>query len=108
MLPSFSLINNSLKAKQNDCPDNAELTITTGRKIAFIKFYRNYLALREKCPYAELFWSIFSRIGTEYGEILRISTHSVQTPENTKQNNSEYRHFIHSIGDGTLLPQPKK
>ena len=23
--------------------------------------------LREKCPYSELFWSLFSRIWTEYG-----------------------------------------
>ena len=28
--------------------------------------------LREKCPYLELFWSVFSQIRTEYGEILRI------------------------------------
>ena len=27
-------------------------------------------ALREKSPYSELFWSTFSRIRTEYGEIL--------------------------------------
>ena len=25
--------------------------------------------LREKCPYSELFWSVFSRIRPEYGEI---------------------------------------
>ena len=29
--------------------------------------------LREKCPYSELFCFAFSRIRTEYGEILRIS-----------------------------------
>ena len=29
--------------------------------------------LREKCPYSELFWRAFSRIRTEYGQILRIS-----------------------------------
>ena len=28
------------------------------------------VALSEKCPYSELFWSVFSRIRTEYGEIL--------------------------------------
>ena len=28
-------------------------------------------ALRKKCPYSELFWSVFSNIRTEYGEILR-------------------------------------
>ena len=26
-------------------------------------------ALREKCPYLEYFWSVFSRIRTKYGEI---------------------------------------
>ena len=26
-------------------------------------------ALREKCPNTEFFWSVFSRIRTEYGEI---------------------------------------
>ena len=24
----------------------------------------------KKCPYSELFWSVFSRIRTEYGEII--------------------------------------
>ena len=33
------------------------------------------LPLREKCPYSEFFWSIFSRIWTEYGEILRSVLH---------------------------------
>ena len=37
-------------------------------------------SLREKCPYLELFWSVFSRIWTEYGdtEILRISPYLVR------------------------------
>ena len=30
------------------------------------------LALRKKCPYSDLFWPAFSRVWTEYGEILRI------------------------------------
>ena len=30
-------------------------------------------SLCKKCPYSELFWSTFSRIRTEYGEICRIS-----------------------------------
>ena len=46
-------------------------------------------ALREKCPYSELFWSLFSRIRTEYGEILRISPYSARMPENTDQKNFE-------------------
>ena len=45
--------------------------------------------LRKKCPYSELFWSVFSRIWTEYGEILRISPYSVRMRENADQNNSE-------------------
>ena len=35
-------------------------------------------SLREKCPYLELFWFIFSRIRTEYGEIHRISPYSAE------------------------------
>ena len=31
------------------------------------------VSLRKKCLYSELFWSVFSRIPTEYGEALRIS-----------------------------------
>ena len=56
-----------------------------------------YLVLREKCPYLELFWSAFSRIRTEYGEILRISPYSVRMQENADQNNSEYRHFLRNV-----------
>ena len=55
-----------------------------------IKFNQSH-TLREKCPYSELFWSVFSRIRTEYGEI-----YSVRMQENTDQNNSEYGHFLHS------------
>ena len=36
------------------------------------------LAVREKCPYLELFWSVFSRIRIEYGQIRSIFTCSVQ------------------------------
>ena len=48
---------------------------------------------RKKRPYSELFWSAFSRIRTDYGEIRRISPYSVQIRKNADQNNSEYRHF---------------
>ena len=53
--------------------------------------------MRKKCPYSELFWSAFSRIRTEYGEILRISPHSVRTQENVVQNNSKDGHFSCSV-----------
>ena len=45
-----------------------------------------YLALREKCTYSELFWSVFFRMR-----------------ENTGQNNSEYGHFLRSVGQGLML-----
>ena len=53
-------------------------------------------SLREKRPYSELFWSTFSRIRTEYGEILHISPCLVWMRENADQNNSEYEHFLRS------------
>ena len=59
-------------------------------KLLFVKIIVLHLLLREKCPYSEFFWSLFSRIQTEYGEIWCISPYSAQTQENTKQKNSEY------------------
>ena len=58
-------------------------------------------ALRKKCPYSELFWSVFSRIQTEYREILRTFPYSVQMRENVDQNNSEYGHFLRSAESNT-------
>ena len=49
------------------------------------------------CSDSRLFWSVFSRIRTEYREILRISPYSVRMRENTDQNNSEYGHFLRSV-----------
>ena len=49
--------------------------------------------LREKYLYSELFWSTFSRIWTEYGEIRGIS---VQIRGHADQNNSEYGHVLRS------------
>ena len=63
--------------------------------------------LRKKCPYSELFWSVFSRIRTEYGEILRISLYLVRIGENTVRNNSENGHFLSSaamLHNVRLLP----
>ena len=50
-----------------------------------------------KCPYSYLFWSGFSCIGTEYGEIRSTSPYSVRTRENKDQNDSECGHFSRSI-----------
>ena len=51
-------------------------------------------ALRIKCPYSELFWSVFSGMRTEYGKIRSISPYSVRMRENTDQDNSEYGLFL--------------
>ena len=55
--------------------------------------YRNR-TLREKFPYLELFWSVFFRIWTEYGEVIRIFPYSIQMRENKGRHNSEYGHFL--------------
>ena len=47
----------------------------------------------------EVFWSVFSRIRTEYGEIRSISSYSVRMRENTDQINSEYGNFSRSDQD---------
>ena len=56
-------------------------------------------ALRKKCPYSELFWSVFSHIWTESGEIRSISPYSIRMRENADQNNSEHGHFSRSDSD---------
>ena len=53
---------------------------------------RKNITRREKCPYSEFFWSVFSRIRIEYGEI----QNSIQMRGNTDEKNSEYEHFSHS------------
>ena len=66
---------------------------------AFLSYTRYSISLpvcrvlREKCPYSEFFCYVFSRIRTEYAEILRISLYSVQMRENKDQKNIEYGHF---------------
>ena len=52
--------------------------------------------LRKRCPYSELFWSVFSSIRTEYGKMLHISSYSVRMRENTDQKNSEDWYFSRS------------
>ena len=41
----------------------------------------SHWSLREKCMYSKFFWSVFSRIRTEYGEIRSISPYSVRLRE---------------------------
>ena len=55
-----------------------------------------YPTLRKNWPYLKLFWSVFSRIRTKYGEIRSIFPYSVRMRENTDQNNSKYGFFSRS------------
>ena len=59
----------------------------------------SFLTLREKCLYSEFFWAVFSRIWSEYEEILHISPHSWRMRENTDQKISEDGHFLRSLID---------
>ena len=58
--------------------------------------------LRKRCPHSEFFWSVYSRIRTEYGEIFRISPYSVRMWKYTDQENSEYGHLLCSVKLQTL------
>ena len=51
------------------------------------------LSLHKMCPYSEIFWSVFSRIRTEYGEIRSTSPYSVWRRENTHQKKLPIWHF---------------
>ena len=55
-------------------------------------------SLGKKSLYSELFWSVFSRIRTEYGDLLYKSPYSVQMWENADQKNSKYG--LGSVYDG--------
>ena len=86
LLKDWDLIDEILQFSLNFIGNTSVCFLTTWR-----------ISLRENCPYSELFWSAFSRIWTEYGEVLHISPYSVRTQENANQNNSEYGRFLRSV-----------
>ena len=92
--PQTSAINYSRKLLSQNSPSQMFVGVLT--KPHFFTFE---YTLREKCPYSMFFWSVFSRIRTEYREIPSISTYSVQMRENTDHKNSEYGHFSSSDRD---------
>ena len=47
------------------------------------------MRLREKCPYSEFFWFVFSGIRNEYGEI----PYLVWMRKNAEQRNAKYGTF---------------
>ena len=56
----------------------------------------NANARREKCPYSEFCWSLFSRIWAVCRDLPCKSLYSVVMRENTGQKNSEDGHHIRS------------
>ena len=64
------------------------------------------IKLREECPYSEVFYTLFSRIRTEYGEILRITPYSARMWKNADQKIPEYGYILRSlIYDWNLICQ---
>ena len=87
----------------NTCVNIETVYLNGFLKISKVKYARKEYGfsvthtLHEKCPYSELFWSLFSCIRTEYGKILLISLYLVRMWENMDQNNTEYGSYLHSV-----------
>ena len=60
-------------------------------------FLKIFLKLHEKCPNTEFFWSVFSRIWTEYGHLLCKSLYSPYMRENTDQKILNYKALTSNI-----------
>ena len=56
-----------------------------------------YLHCVKNVQIRSFFWHVFSRIWTEYGEILRIAPYSIRMRENTDQKSSLFRQFSRSV-----------
>ena len=59
----------------------------------------NHLSLRKKCPNTEFFWSAFSRIETEYGNLRNMGKYR---PE--KLWKKKFGHFSRSVYSVIFLP----
>ena len=55
------------------------------------------LTLHEKCLYSDFFWSAFSRIRIEHGDLLCKFSYLDRIRENTDQKNSEFEHLLRSV-----------
>ena len=54
-------------------------------------------SLHEMYPYTQFFWSVFSHIRTEYGEILPISPYSVRMREKIRTRKSTSTHNFYTV-----------
>ena len=93
--------------------------LVVGGRCSVAAFYVKKFFAQNHCvksvQIGSFFWSLFSRIRTEYGEIRSISPYSVRMPENTDQKKLPiwtdftqwifwlFRMFCH----GKILPFPK-
>ena len=59
-----------------------------------LHFFLYSVTLRKNCPCSEFFWSAFSHIWTEPGDL---QSYSVRMWENADRKNSKYRHFLRSV-----------
>ena len=85
-----------IKSRLNLLNITSEIWRWSLRKDTLVSKWNLRYSLLEKWPYSELHWSAFSRIRTEYREILRIFPYSVRMREYADQNNSEYGHLSRS------------
>ena len=60
-------------------------------------FLKIFLELHEKCPNTEFFWSVLSRIWTEYEHLLYKSLYSPYMRENTDQKILNYTALTSNI-----------
>ena len=67
--------------------------------------HSKFFAPIKKCQYLKFLWSLLSRIGTEYGDLLCKfpdlfckSLYSVQLHKNMGQEISDSAYFLHSVG----------
>ena len=83
----------------NKVAEHLRATVSVLSKSSLMKglwLARKYPSLRKKCSYSELFWSVFSNIRTEYGEVRSISPYSIRMRKNAHQNTSECGYFSRS------------
>ena len=83
----------------NKVAEHLRATVSVLSKSSLMKglwLARKYPSLRKKCSYSELFWSVFSNIRTEYGEVRSISPYSIRMRKNAYQNTSECGYFSRS------------
>ena len=48
--------------------------------------FKLFITLRGKCPYSEFFWSVITRIWTEYGENIQFKCEKIRTGKTPNTN----------------------